>query len=104
VILTTDRLFHIRSTSREQDSQKIISNESQSQTTESVNFDQPKGFVTPDFYTKGKGQLVATYYEAFKPVLLRITKEEGYTPYDTYNFIMGKPELREKVTMSSYVI
>jgi hypothetical protein len=46
---------------------------------------------------KSKGELVQTYYEAFKPVLIRITQEDGYTPFDTLNFIMGKPELREKV-------
>ncbi|KAL0491925.1 fidgetin-like protein [Acrasis kona] len=48
---------------------------------------------------KGKttSQLQKLYWEAFKPTVLNICLEDGYTPYDPYNLILGKPELREKM-------
>jgi hypothetical protein len=95
-------LFHSRRCIARQNESQSINFSDQSLLTIDTADEKKEDFIKPDFYKKSRGELVKLHYEAFKPILLRITQEDGYTPFDTYNFIIGKPELREKVFRAAF--
>ena len=62
-----------------------------------------KGIITPELFTKTRQELRSLFTEELEKIVTKITQEDGYTPFDIYNFALAEQNLRFKVFKASMV-
>ncbi|KAL9643573.1 hypothetical protein ABK040_016855 [Willaertia magna] len=59
--------------------------------------EQVRGLITPELYTKTRPEIKQLFQTELEKLVTKITQEDGYTPHDLYNFVLGEHTLRLKV-------